>query len=457
MPRQGNTVESCIIASWKKSVGEEITHGDILCEIETDKAMMEVESPATGTVLALFFEAGAEVPVLTHIAVVGEPGEDIEDLRPDGATDSRAAAPSSSPAPADALVSQADAADHQPAVDRQFAATTLLPDGASVAISPRARNLAENRGLDFTHFQGTGPGGRIIERDIQVELNKQPLLTPLAKSMLDQGGYAIPERGSGVRGRVMAEDLLVGPTASPVFVAKAEAEAAEQVQVIPVKGIRQVIATRMLESLQTTAQLTLNTSADARTLLAYRHRLKTSSESLGLQKVTINDLILLAVSRMLPQFPQLNALFQNDTIYQYGPVHLGLAVDTPRGLMVPVIRDAQTLSLKQLAEESRRLASACLEGRITPDELSGGTFTVTNLGSLGIESFTPVLNPPQVGILGVGNVNLKPIDIDDSVQFIKHIGLSLTINHQVVDGAPAARFLQALAEGLAELDLLLAI
>jgi pyruvate dehydrogenase E2 component (dihydrolipoamide acetyltransferase) len=213
----------------------------------------------------------------------------------------------------------------------------------------------------------------------------------------------------------------------------------------------------MLESLQTTAQLTMNTSADARTLLAYRQRLKTSSEALGLQKVTINDLILLAVSRILPQFPQLNALFQDDTIYQYGPVHLGLAVDTPRGLMVPVIRNAQALSLRQLAEESRRLASACLAGQITPDELSGGTFTVTNLGSLGIENFTPILNPPQVGILGVGNVNLKPIDIDDNVQFIKHIGLSLTINHQVVDGAPAARFLQALAEGLAELELLLAI
>jgi pyruvate dehydrogenase E2 component (dihydrolipoamide acetyltransferase) len=343
--------------------------------------------------------------------------------------------------------------------DRQIAATTLLPAGARLAISPRARHLAEERGLDITNFRGTGPGDRIIERDIQVELTKQPPLTPLAKSMLDQGGYAIPKRGSGVRGRVMAEDLLAGPgpTDGPVSAPDAEIETAEQFQVIPVKGIRQIIATRMLESLQTTAQLTMNSSADARTLLAYRQRLKTSSEALGLQKVTINDLILLAVSRILPQFPQLNALFQDNTIYQYRPVHLGLAVDTPRGLMVPVIRQAQTLSLRQLAEESRRLASACLEGQITPDELSGGTFTVTNLGSLGIESFTPVLNPPQVGILGVGNINLKPIDIDDSVQFIKHIGLSLTINHQVVDGAPAARFLQALAEGLAELELLLAI
>ena len=173
--------------------------------------------------------------------------------------------------------------------------------------------------------------------------------------------------------------------------------------------------------------------------------------------MTINDLILLAVSRTLPQYPELNALFANETISLYKNVHLGVAVDTPRGLMVPVIQRANLLSLKQIAVESKRLASACLEGRITPDELSGGTFTVTNLGSLGIESFTPVLNPPQVGILGVGNIQLKPVEWEGEVRFIPHLHLSLTINHQVVDGAPAARFLQALAQGLAEIELLLAL
>jgi pyruvate dehydrogenase E2 component (dihydrolipoamide acetyltransferase) len=173
--------------------------------------------------------------------------------------------------------------------------------------------------------------------------------------------------------------------------------------------------------------------------------------------VTINDLILLAVSKILPQYPELNALFKEDTVFQYKDVHLGLAVDTPRGLMVPKIRRANRLSLKQISEESRRLASACLEGKINPDELSDGTFTVTNLGNLGIESFTPVLNPPEVAILGVGNINLKPVEAEGEVEFIPHLGLSLTINHQVVDGAPAARFLQALSQGLAEIELLLAL
>jgi pyruvate dehydrogenase E2 component (dihydrolipoamide acetyltransferase) len=231
----------------------------------------------------------------------------------------------------------------------------------------------------------------------------------------------------------------------------------DKVQTIPLKGVRKVIAERMLSSLQTTAQLTLNASADARAVLAYRQRLKNSPEALDLRQVTIDDLILFAVSRALPEYPELNALFTEDTISQYKNVHLGFAVDTPRGLMAPVIWNANALSLKGISQETKRLSSACREGNVSPDELNGGTFTVTNLGSLGIESFTPILNPPQVGILGVGNVNLKPIEIEGNVKFIPHIGLSLTINHQVVDGAPAARFLQVLSQRLAEIDLLLAL
>jgi pyruvate dehydrogenase E2 component (dihydrolipoamide acetyltransferase) len=233
--------------------------------------------------------------------------------------------------------------------------------------------------------------------------------------------------------------------------------AEEEVEVFPLKGTRKVIATRMLESLQTTAQLTLNASADARALLAYRQRLKGSAEGLGLQKVTINDLILFAVSRVLLQHLDLNTLFAENTISRYKNVHLGFAVDTPRGLLVPVIRQAQALSLKQISETSKRLATACLEGAISPDDLKGGTFTVSNMGNFGIESFTPLLNPPQVAILGVGNINLKPVEVEGEVQFIPHLGLSLTINHQVVDGAPGARFLQTLSLGLAQIELLLAV
>jgi pyruvate dehydrogenase E2 component (dihydrolipoamide acetyltransferase) len=227
------------------------------------------------------------------------------------------------------------------------------------------------------------------------------------------------------------------------------------------RGARKVIAERMLHSLQSTAQLTLHTSADARALLALRKRLKGSNPHLGLQGVTINDLILFAVARTLPQFPALNATMKDNAITQYQEVHLGVAVDTPRGLLVPTIRHAHTLSLRALAQMSKALVASIEANTLAPDALVGGTFTVTNLGNLGIEQFTPILNVPQVAILGVGGINLKPMPVggnfDGDVEFVPHIALSLTINHQAVDGAPAARFLQALTHGLKDLDLLLAI
>lgn len=449
MPKQGQTVESCLIVGWKKAVGDQVATGEILTEVETDKALVEIESPAAGTILALFFEAGDDVPVLTNIAAIGQPGEDISSLRPAGAKDKVITPPAPAVAEPSSQVKVLEAAP-VPAVGPTAQ--------TAVGISPRARNLARQKGLDAASLAGSGPAGRIIERDVQVALAQKPVMTPLAKTMVAQGGFNLPAHGSGVRGRIMADDLQAAASqaaaAAPVVIA---AEAEEEVQTIPVKGIRKVIATRMLNSLQTTAQLTLNASADARAILAYRKRLKESAEALGLRQVTINDLLLLAVSRTLPQFSDLNATFSDDATTQYKNVHLGVAVDTPRGLMVPVIRRANTLSLKEIAQEAKRLAAACLDSTISADEMNGGTFTVTNLGSFGIESFTPVLNVPQVAILGVGNVNLKPVEVDGEVQFIPHLGLSLTINHQVVDGAPAARFLQALAQGLAQIELLLAL
>jgi pyruvate dehydrogenase E2 component (dihydrolipoamide acetyltransferase) len=444
MPKQGQSVESCIIVGWKKEIGEEVAEGEVLCEVETDKALLEVPSSTSGTLLARFFEAGDDVPVLTPIAVIGRPGEDISSFRPGGVT-----------AEAKTVEPPASTSAETKAISAGSATTPPEAQaGAFVAVSPRARSLAARKELDISHIQGSGSGGRIIERDIQAALERRPIMTPLAKTMVAQGGFTAPERGSGVRGRIMAEDLdMVTPQpAAPPATAEVE-----EVETIPLKGARKVIAARMLESLQTTAQLTLNASADARALLAYRERLKQSQEGLGLQKVTLNDLLLLAVSRLLLHYPDLNAHFTAKAISRYKSVHLGFAVDTPRGLMVPVIRRANILSLKQISQEARRLATACLENSISPDELSGGTFTVTNLGNLGIESFTPILNPPQVAILGVGNIGLKPVEVNGQVQFIPHISLSLTINHQAVDGAPAARFLQAVCQGLAEISLLLAL
>jgi pyruvate dehydrogenase E2 component (dihydrolipoamide acetyltransferase) len=447
MPRFGNSVESSIIVSWKKQKGDTVAEGEALCEIETDKATMEVPSPASGTLLDLFFPEGSDVPVMTTIAAVGQPGESVASLRPESA------------APPAAVTSNVSVEAQQaaPSLAASLPETPVsIPASGEVFISPRARNLAVRKGVEVAGIQGTGPGGRIIERDVQAALTTQPKLTPLARAMVEKGGFVPPAQG----GRITSKDLIApaAPEAAPTAVPDALTPAqADDVTVIPVKGTRKVIAARMLESLQTTAQLTLNSFADARAIQDYRKKLKNSPESLGLNGITINDLVLFAVSRTLLRHPDLNALFTGEAIHQYKSVHLGFAVDTPRGLIVPVIRSAHTLSLKGMASESKRLALAVQDGTIKPDELSGGTFTVTNLGSLGIDTFTPILNPPQVAILGVGGINLKAVEAGGEVNFIPHLSLSLTINHQVVDGAPGARFLQTLSQNIAQIDVLLAL
>ena len=418
LPKLGNTVESAILLAWHVEVGDYIMAGELLCEIETDKASLEVESTATGTVLARLAEVGEEVAVLAEIAVLGEVGELLAGEIP------QEPAPQL-PTPAPALP-----ADSPPSPEVEAA--------PGQKISPRARKLAQRKRLDTRAVAGSGPQGRIIERDIEAALQNRQSLTPVAQAMLASGDYTLGETNAS---RVKKADLL-------------PAAAARAVSEIPLRGIRQTTATRMLQSLQSTAQLTLHTHADATALKAFRARLKNSPEPLGLRGIGINELLLFAVARTLPHFPNMNALFENDTIYQHAAVHLAQAVDSERGLLVPVLRDADQLSLPKLAAGAQQLAEACRAGKILPDQLQGGTFTVSNLGSLGIESFTPVLNPPQVALLGLGALQLKPVEGEGEVTFAPHIGLSLTINHQVVDGAPAARFLGALCRNIAAIDLL---
>ncbi len=420
LPKLGNTVESAVILAWHVAVGAAVEVGDPLCEIETDKATLDVESSAAGILLAQLCRPGDEAPVLSNIAVVGRAGESIAEFMAlastpgdDMAREREAGAPS-------AVSAESERESRQP-----------------VFISPRARNLAQRKGLNIDGLQGSGPDGRIIERDIEAALSQQVKLTPVAQAMLDSGEFALAD-GPPSAGRLGKRDLV------PL-----ERDAA--VREIPLKGARKIIAGRLLESLRTTAQFTLNASADARALLAFRRRCKESAE---MRDVSLNDLLLFAVARTLPGFPELNALFEDNTVYQYRAVHLAMAVDSERGLLAPVIRDADALSLPGIAAEAQRLAVACRAGAAHPDELTGGTFTVSNLGALGIESFTPLLNPPQAAILGLGSINLKPVQLQDEISFRPHVGLSLTVDHQVVDGAPAARFLQRLSANLARIDAL---
>lgn len=451
MPKLGNSVEECLITEWLKNEGDTIAAGDIICTVETDKAAVDVEASAAGVILKILYPEGEEVPVLKPIVIVGEPGEDISNVV--------TSVPEDAP-------SKTKTDPVQTSVSVNDSVNTSIPDDASLKVesvpnmtgkisntgfsSPRARNLASAKGIDLSSMPGTGPAGRIIERDVRnLSFGNATASAAAIEKMLSSGGIR-PAVGSGIGGRVLTSDIASTLVGSNI-------NSAAETKEIPVKGVRKIISDLMLKSLTTSAQLTLNSSANAENLLRLRKRLKNSSDTLGLKGISVNDLVMFAVVRTLKDYPELNAHFLGDKIIQYGNVNLGIAVDTERGLMVPVVKNVENLSLKEFAAGNRAVYDRISSNTILPDELSGATFTVTNLGGLGIESFTPVLNIPEVAILGVNNIQLKPVKKDGEVIFESFIGLSLTFNHQAMDGAPAARFLQSLSRNIKDIDLLIAL
>lgn len=446
LPVQGQSVETCYLVAWHKQPGDAVKTGDVLAEVETDKASFEIEAPCDGTLLVHFYPVDSDVPVLTHMAAIGDPGEDASALAPEGG------------APAPAVEETAPAAEEAApaAAETPAAAPTAAPAiaaaGEAVGISPRARQTAAERGVNVAGLAGSGPAGRVIERDVLAVAASGTVGATAA------GGTA-GLVGTGIGGRVTRADLAAQSAAPAASAPAATAEVAvpDEVEEIPIKGVRKLIAERMHASLANSAQLTLCRTAPGGPLLAMRKRFKGSNEALGLNKITVNDLMLFATAKALAAVPELNATVGDNTIYRHKAVHLAFAVDTARGLMVPVIRNADTLSLAALSRKAKELAMACIEGGIQPDDLQGGTFTVSNLGGFGIEQFTPVLNTPQVGILGVGGIKLEPVRKDGEVVFEDRVSLSLTIDHMVVDGAPAARFLAVLNDNLTDLDVLLAL
>ncbi len=441
MPRLGQSVESCILVSWKVKKGDTVTQGQPVGSIETDKSSFDIEAPAAGTVLELFFDEGADIPVLTNIAAIGAAGEDVSALRPAGA---------GAEVGGQKLEVSQKGAEPTLAVAPTSDKGHLTTDAAETAgVSPRAKNLAAKQGVDASQLAGSGPGGRVIERDVQAAAAGAPKLSAAAKA----AGATVGSTGTGLGGMVLSNDKGQMTKDSAVAAKPVVVTAADET--VAVKGIRKIIADRMKASIATTAQLTMTMSFDASVIQSYRARAKIHGETFGTPKVTINDLLCYAICRVLPKHRDLNAHFLADKIVKFGAVHLGIAVDTPRGLMVPVVRNAHAMPIRELSSAVRSLADQCQKGSISPDHLSGGTFTITNLGASGVETFTPVLNVPEVAILGVGGIQLKPVKKDGKVEFVEAITLSLTIDHQVVDGAPAARFLKDLCTSLENCDLLL--
>ena len=408
MPKAGITVESCIIGNWEKKVGDAVKVGDILFTYETDKASFECESTEEGTLLEIFFNDGDEVPCLVNVCAIGNPGDDCSALRPEGSAE---AAPEAAAAPVEAA----------PVAAAPVVVESTAVAGEKSAVSPRAKKLAERAGVDASLATPTGPNGRVIERDVR-ELIDNPVAA-----------------------------------AAPVVTAPAAVAAPEtEYEDVKFSGIRRAISKSMMTSLSTIAQLTHNTSFDASAILAYRKQLKASEGDCA--GITLGDIVLYAVSRTLKNYPDLNAnMLDDSTIRHFKHVNLGVAVDTERGLMVPTIFHADEKSLLEISKEVKELAAQCREGNISPDKLSGASFTVSNLGNLGVESFTPVINPPQTGILGVcGTIDRVKRGKDGEIAIYPAMGLSLTYDHRAVDGTPAARFQKELCQNLENFTVLLA-
>ncbi|MBC5649204.1 dihydrolipoamide acetyltransferase family protein [Christensenella tenuis] len=413
MPRLGLNEDTSILGEWFVSENDSVAKGDALFSIETDKSSMDVYAETEGTVLKCFYEPYDVVPVMTPVCVIGQPGEDISNISPaKGAAETVEEAPVSVPAvPGGAGAAQKDFAASVP---------ETAPQGF---LSPRARQLAEVNGVKVTGILPSGAEGRIIEADIIHAMQA----VPEKENKPTDFGIEQPDTGLSDRKGSRIEKI---PT------------------------IRRTIAKNMMDSLRNTAQLTNHMTYNASSIQRYREWLKLAP---GDEKnITITDMILFATAKTLAQFNYMNAHMLNDAEMEYfDDVYLGCAVDTERGLMVPTVPKAQTLSLVELSRKVKELAAKCRGGSILPEEMIGATFTVSNLGGLGVTDFTPILNPPQIGILGVGNIEYAVKKTNEGILYYPAGHLSLTYDHRAVDGAPASRFLQAVCKNLEQFEQLI--
>ena len=426
LPQWGMEMQDATVVRWLKQEGEPVQEGEPLVELETAKIATELESIASGVVAHILVPEGATVPIRTVLAIVAAPGEQV--ARPAGAAPSDTAARVTAPA-------------------------TSSRRAAPVApqVVPAARRLAQERGIDLAQIQGTGPSGRILVEDVQKALEARTpaapapappapaevavQVTPAARHLARQHGVDLRRvQGTGPRGRILLEDVqkALKPQAQPT---------AQPAQVVPIRGMRQTIATRMVQSLQTMAQVTLTTEVDVTEAMTLRAGLARQWPESGLSPL---HLVIKATARALKEHPRMNAVQREHEVELMPEIHIGVAVSLEEGLLVPTIQWADAKHLAQIVSESRDLATKAREGRAAYEEVTGGTFTITNLGIYGIDAFTPIINPPQVGILGMGRVVEKPVVYQGEIAKRSMMFLSLTFDHRVIDGAPAAAFLHTL-------------
>ena len=449
IPKLGQTVEEVTLIHWLVQDGAKVKSGQEVLEVETDKAIFPVETYNSGYIHFGPYHEGDVLPVMTVVAVIGTQNESFEDYIKEKEQLSGVLKPSgqdlpSVPPESVELVEKNPAAS---AAGRIFA-------------SPRARQAASEKNVDLGRVKPTGWGGqRVALRDVMAYLEKSPKVTPLASRMAAAEGIDLDSvTGSGPSGKITREDIqqqLQQPkTGKPVETAPAS----EVITRVPLKGVRAIIAERMSASLHTAAQVTLTTEVDMTEIVKIRKKLDPAvSEDWGFTP-GYNDLLAIIVARSLETFPYMNARLNlaEGTIEHLSTVNMGMAVDTERGLLVPVIRGANLMGLHQFGSTFREMVGRARSGRSLPDDLAGGTFTITNLGMHEIDAFTPIINLPETAILGVGRIQEKPAVYKAKIKPRQMCTLSLVFDHRLVDGAPAARFLQHIKKVLENPYLLLA-
>ncbi|WP_019124008.1 dihydrolipoamide acetyltransferase family protein [Brevibacillus massiliensis] len=436
MPKLSMTMETGTILQWFKQEGDDVKEGDLLLEVMTDKINIEVESYASGKLLKIYYGADEVVPVNQVIGYIGAEGEQVPDSPPPvegsaGAKDGAAAE------------TACDASTGQACEAAEAADDTA---GEKVRATPAARRIARENGISLHKVTGTGERGRIHQADVLRYLadNRQAEVkaTPLAQKIAAAEGIALGDvAGTGVQGKVRKDDVLAHQRAAAASVPAA----GEQVKL---DGMRKVIAQRMVQSAFTAPHVTLVSEVDMSAAIAMRQALLPVVENKTGLRLSYTEIIMKAVAYALREHPKVNASLQGDYIALHPQVNIGLAVAVPNGLVVPVVKQADQQGLADLTAACKQLASLARDNKLLPEHMSGGTFTISNLGMYSIDAFTPIINQPESAILGVGRIHEKPVGVGGEIVLRPMMTLSLSFDHRVIDGAPAAAFLQTVKEVL---------